>query len=113
MALVLIAVANVASTYLWYRDAQPKEESFSDKANEMATRGDFADLEKMSRARLEKYPMDLNAKWYLGVSQYELGRYQEAKDTLFELNAHAPQWEKGITQMIVRVEAKLKANRKK
>lgn len=113
LALVLIALANIASTFLWYRDAQPKEESFAEKASEMATRGEFNELETLSRARLGEYPKDLNAKWYLSVSQYELGKYPEARETLLELDGHAPQWEKGISQMLVRVEAKLKTPEEK
>jgi TolA-binding protein len=113
VALVIIAVSELTTSYYWYLDAQPKEQSFENKAQEMATRGEFAELEKMSRSRLEKYPLDGYAKWYIGCCQYENGKYQEAKETFLDLNNHAPNWEKGISNILVRIETKLQETEEK
>lgn len=110
IALIAIAVGNLLAAYQWYVDSKPKEPSFREKASEMATSGEFKKLEVASRKRLQEYPLDIDAKWHLGLSEYELGRYEEAKKTWTELKEHAPNWENSISQMLVRVEAKIKAS---
>lgn len=110
VALVAIAVGNLVSAYQWHVDLKSREPSFKDKASEMATSGEFKKLEATSRKRLQEYPLDIDAKWSLGLSQYELGHYEEAKKTWTELNEHAPNWENTISQMLVRVETKIKAS---
>lgn len=110
IALIVIAVGNLIAVYQWHVDSKPKEPSFRDKALVMASAGEYEKLEAASRKRLQEYPMDIDAKLNLGISEYELGRYEEAKKILTELNEHAPNWEKQISQMLVRIEAKIKTS---
>ncbi|MDJ0927515.1 MAG: tetratricopeptide repeat protein [Gammaproteobacteria bacterium] len=103
---VILAVTVVCAAILVLgvigRNLQVKEtlmrDLFSSEAKGLEDRGDFQGLASLSKARIEKYPKDIEAWYYLAIARLRSKNYQGALDAFAELQTIDPHWQKEAIQ---------------
>ena len=64
-----------------------KREQFISVSQAHDDKGEYEELMEFAQTRIDKYPKDPLAWWYLGLSQYKTGSYAKALNSFSELRA--------------------------
>lgn len=75
-----------------------KRDHYVSEAKGLEDRGEFDELVLLSKSRLEKYPKDIFAWYYLAIARLRNKNYQGALEAFSEIQAIDPHWQSEIVQ---------------
>ncbi|MEL7449633.1 MAG: hypothetical protein AAFN78_10510, partial [Pseudomonadota bacterium] len=84
VACAVILVLGVIGRNLQVKETLMRD-LFSSEAKGLEDRGDFEGLARLCDARIDKYPIDLEAGYYLAIGRLRGKNYQGALDAFAEL----------------------------
>jgi len=90
--------------YLEYKPSgyyKPEYQEFSKKAEDLLAEAKYQELMNLATDQVAKRPTDAYGYYYLGLSYYYQGKYQEAIDSLNRVNQLAPSWQEKSTQPFI------------
>jgi cytochrome c-type biogenesis protein CcmH/NrfG len=113
IALVLSLLIGVVQIWLMYKSYKPyleykpsgyyksEYQEFSNKAADLLAEAKYQELTNLATDQVAKRPTDPYGYFYLGLSYYYQGKYQEAIDSLNKVNQLEPSWQEKFTQSYI------------
>jgi len=80
--------------------------TFADEAKLLLDQGRLEKLVQLAENRIEQYPGDAEAWWYMGQGAYRTGQYRRSLNALRKVLDYQPAWP-GIKELIEVIEDKL------
>ena len=100
--------------YMEYKSSgyyKPEYQEFVKKAMDLIAEGKYQELTNLATDQVAKRPTDPYGYFYLGLSYYYQGKYQEAIDSLNKVNQLEPSWQEKLTQSYIdKAQSMLKGN---
>ena len=121
MAVLVGMFAIVASAifvaYVFWWGATGIREQHSGKifrmmAEDYLARNEIDELISHVEERLESFPQDVYAHWYMGQAKYFKGRYPDAKRSFARVVELEPSWRTSADSWLERIEEKLEEDPK-
>lgn len=92
--VVIVTVMIVPSAYLATIYHMHDEGDFSEKADYLLNKDKPLEVIALAESHIKKQPQDAYGPWYLAMSHYQLGNFQDALQWLDRAQELAPTWEK-------------------
>jgi predicted negative regulator of RcsB-dependent stress response len=112
---ILLVFVLILSGIIWIlfyakkaNDKESKSGDFAEKASALLDKDDLDAVIELSRTKLESFPKDLYARWYIAQAYYRKNEYHKALKELNIISEIAPSWrEDYIDPYIAEIKEKL------
>lgn len=104
VTLALLATAGFAGYTLFSTRQHRAGDLFRLQAEDLLGRGEIEEVIRMARVRLERYPDDVWAHWYLGQGYFRRQAWPDARHAFRSVLELEPSWYGSVEDYLARIE---------